>query len=114
MGLAAGIFVAALLLFLFSIWVMLQDTPQRLIDPLAIFSMSVGAFFAGFACTRMTRRSGLAYGLLCGLILSGVVLLAGMIAGIGGVGIHGIFRVVFIMLSSMIGGVMGVNMRRKR
>ena len=113
-GLTAGIVVSALLLFLFSILIMRQDTPQRLIEPLAIASLSVGAFFTGLACTRITRRGGLVYGMLCGLLLSGIVLLAGMIAGVGGVGASGIFRVIFITLCSMIGGVMGANARRRR
>jgi len=114
MGLTAGVLLSALLLFLFSIWITLQDTPQGMIEPLAVFSVSFGAFLAGLVCTRITRRNGIVYGVLCGLLLSGIVLLAGMITGVGGVGIPGIFRVVFIMLCSMIGGVLGVNIRRKR
>ena len=113
-GLAMGMLVSALLFFLFSIWVTFQDTPQSLIEPLAVFSLSAGAFFAGFVCTRTTRRNGLVYGVLCGLVLSAIVLLVGMIVGVGGVGLAGVFRVVFAMLCSMIGGVLGVNVKRRR
>ena len=109
-----GIIVTVVLLFAFSVWITFQDTPQGLVNPLSIFALSAGAFITGLVCTRITRRAGLMYGAVCGLCLSLLVVIAGLVTGSGGVGIPGLFRVVFVMLCTMIGGVLGVNMRKKR
>jgi putative membrane protein (TIGR04086 family) len=113
-SLICGIVVSVILLFVFALWITFNDTPQRIIDPLAIFALSAGAFAAGFVCTRIVRRKGVIYGAVCGLCLSVLVILAGFFTGAGGIGVAGLFRVIFVMLCAMIGGVSGVNVRKKR
>jgi putative membrane protein (TIGR04086 family) len=113
-ALICGIVVTVILLFIFSLWIAFRDTPQGLVNPLSVFALSVGAFAAGLVCTRITRRGGLMYGVVCGACLSALVLIAGLITGAGGIGVAGLFRVIFIMLCAVIGGISGVNMRKKR
>lgn len=111
-GVSIGLIISIILLFLFASFITVRDTPQGLIDPMAIFALSVGAFISGLVCTRIVRNGGLINGLVCGLAISVLVLLTGLIAGSGGIGAAGIFRVIFIVISAMIGGVLGVNIKR--
>ena len=112
-GVAAGLVIAAVLLFLFAILIVLRDVPQALIDPMAIFSLVIGSLVSGIVCTRITRSGGLFYGTFCGGLLSVLVLLIGFFIGSAGIGLPGVFRVLFVMISAMIGGVIGANMRKK-
>ena len=112
-GLAAGLAVVALMLFLFSVLITMRDVPQGIIDPLAVFALMSGALVSGVVCTRITRSGGLLYGALCGAALSALVLLGGFFSGVDGIGLSGVFRVALAVLSAVIGGVVGANMRDK-
>ena len=113
-GVITGILAGVVLLLLFSALVSVKDIPQSMIDPMAIFSLCVGAFVAGFRCSRVVRSRGLVYGAFSGVMFSVVVIFAGMISGAGGIGMPTVFRCVFILLCAMIGGVLGVNVRKRR
>lgn len=111
--LVGAIFCIGILLLL-SLVVSTQNIPQAMISPMAIFAVSVGSFASGFCCARAMRANGLAYGALCGVIMCTVVLFASLIVSDGGFGIPALLKIAFMMLSSMIGGVMGVNTKHKR
>lgn len=109
-----GAVCCALVLLLMSVIVSSQNIPQFAIDPMAIFSICVGGFAAGFCCARIMREGGLAYGALCGVVLTIIVMLAGLAIKDNSFGIPALLKIAFIMLSSMLGGVLGVNTKRRR
>lgn len=108
-GVLAGIIVCMVMLLVFA-WVLsAQNLPQPMIDPMASVSVSLAGLVAGFICTRLTRSNGLLYGLATGGALSIILLIAGLSLSGAGVGIPGLFKVIFILLCSAIGGIIGVN-----
>lgn len=109
-----GVVVCILILLALSALLVVRSIPQSMISPMAIFAISVGGFSAGFCCARITRSRGLALGAVCGTILSLLVLLASFSLKDNAFGVLAILKIVFIMLSSMLGGVMGVNARSRR
>lgn len=113
-SLVTGILVCAVILLLFSLVLSTQNIPQSAIDPMATAAVASGALVAGYVCSRQIRRNGLLCGLVCGVILSFVLLLASLGVSDYGFGIPALFKVVFILLLSMIGGVLGVNRKQKR
>ena len=89
------------------------DSPQMLVTPVSILSVVLGAFFAGFACAKMIRERGFLWGLLCGGILCVILLAANVIVCADGFGVIWLIKVACILLASTIGGMLGVNSRRK-
>jgi len=108
-----GMAACILLMLLMSVLLTTQNIPQSAIEPMALFAISAGAFTAGYLCARAMRSGGLVYGGACGLIITLIVIIAGLSAG-NSLGAPALFRIIFIMLSSMLGGVVGVNTRRRK
>ena len=111
---AIGAAICAGVLVLLSVVLSARSVPQSLISPMATFAISAGALTAGFCCAKLVRRAGLAYGALCGGVFCLVIMLASLGVIDGGFGLTALFKIVFMMLSAMLGGVLGVNTRTRR
>ena len=111
-GIGAAVCVGTLLLL--SLLLSVRSVPQAAINPMAIFAISLGALAAGFSCAKFMRRAGLAYGALCGGVFCLVVMLASFGISDNGFGLTALFKIAFMMLSAMLGGVLGVNTRGSR
>lgn len=109
-----GAAVGIVLLLLLSVVVSAVGVPQSFISPMAIFAISVGGFAAGFICAKKVRERGLLYGAACGAVLSVILMLASFTVSDYGFGLLALIKTMFIMLSSMIGGVVGINQRSRR
>lgn len=109
-----GAVCCALILLLMSVLMSVQSIPQFAVDPMASFALAVGGFVAGLCSARIIRQNGLAYGAVCGAILTVIVLLAGLALPDNGFGIPALLKIAFIMLAAMLGGVMGVNTKKRR
>lgn len=112
-GILAGAVVCALVLLLMAALMTARSIPQFAVDPMAGMALIAGGLVAGFSCARALRENGLTYGALCGALFTVIVLLAGLAIRDNGFGIPALLKIVFIMLSSMLGGVLGVNARRR-
>ena len=111
---AVGAVVCVGVLLLLSVVLSVRNVPQSLVGPMATFAISAGAFAAGFSCAKIVRRAGLAYGALCGGVFCLIIMLASLGVVDGGFGLTALFKIVFMMLSAMLGGVLGVNTRSRR
>lgn len=109
-----GVAVYAAVLLLLSLVLSTRNIPQSMVGPMATFALCVGAFAAGFTCTKILREKGLLWGLACGVVLSFILLVLSIGLDESGLGIPTLFKVVFILLCSMLGGVTGVNTRSRR
>jgi putative membrane protein (TIGR04086 family) len=101
-------------MLLMSLILTVQDIPQRAVGPMSTFAITVGAFAAGFCCTKIQRRQGLAYGAVCGAVLCVISMLASLGYPGGGFGVLSLIKAMFMLLGGMLGGVLGVNTRQKR
>ncbi|WRS28251.1 TIGR04086 family membrane protein [Oscillospiraceae bacterium MB08-C2-2] len=113
-SLCVGIAVCVGLLLLFSVVIATQSIPQSIISPMAVFSVSVGSFAAGFICAKIKKESGLLWGAIVGGILCFVVLFSSFAVSDNGFGLLAVTKVIFILFSAMLGGVLGVNYRPRR
>jgi len=113
-SIAVGVLVCVGVLLLLSFILSVRNVPQSLINPMAVFSISVGALVAGFCCAKIMRRGGLAYGALCGVVFSLVVMLASFGISDNGFGLTAMFKITFMMICAMLGGILGVNTRIRR
>ncbi len=110
----SGAAIATAILLVFSLVMSVRDVPAVLINPLACAAISVGSFFAGFICARLLRQRGMLLGALCGLLLFGLLLFTSLTLTGEAFGWIVLIKLVIVMTSAMIGGVLGVNTRRRR
>lgn len=76
-------------------------------------ALCAGCFGASFAAAKKRQKDGLKTGLMCGVIIFGITLLGGFIF-VRSFSVGGFFtKVLIIMVCSSLGGIIGVNSRRR-
>lgn len=112
-GILFGLITIILLLFTFSIIITKIDLPKPILSVLSTISVGLGAFVASFICGKIMKARGLMIGIICGIFISIFILLIGVTVFHNPISTIGIIKLVVIIVSSLIGGVIGVNIRRK-
>lgn len=108
-----GILITAAVLLLSAVVISSVDFPQSGIAPVAIVAAVLGCFVAGLFCGHATKSAGLLYGLACGSAIYLLTLLCEFSFLGGQIGVLALYKYVICATSAMIGGVLGVNHRRK-
>ncbi len=112
-GVAVGLIGCIGLLMLMALVVQSVDVPRAAILPLAIGAAAIGAFLAGLTAAAIAKQKGLLLGAVCGLVLWLLILLAGVARYTGVSGEGAVLKLAALVLSGGIGGVLGVNLRKR-
>ena len=113
-GVAVGAIVCALTLLLLSVaFSVAKRAPQVLILPLAVCAAGIGAFAAGFTAARLVRRKGYLFGLAEGLLLFAATFVCGIAATDELATALSALKLGLMLLAGMVGGIVGVNRKRK-
>ena len=119
-GSAAGLINAAiaavcgsgavfLLVIVFSFIMTRIDIGDGVLSVLTSAALCIGAYFGGYVAARRRRQSGLLMGLLCGLMMFGVIFAGSyFFAGTAG-GFSGSAKLVMTLVCGAVGGIVGVN-----
>ena len=107
-----GTIVAVGFLLLFAFILTLRDIPLVLINPLAVLAVALGSFTAGFCCAKLIGQKGMWWGCVCGAILFCLLFLTSL-AYSGDIGLMALTKLIIVLACSMIGGVIGVNSRKR-
>ena len=113
-GAVVGALCCTLLLAVMAAIVASQDIPKAAITPMAIVAAAAGAFFGGFAAARIAKEKGLLIGGACGLLLFILVALAGFAFLKAIRGAYILVKLAVMLVLSALGGVIGVNLRKRR
>lgn len=113
-GAVVGALCCTLLLAVMAAIVASQDIPKAAITPMAIVAAAAGAFFGGFAAARIAREKGLLIGGACGLLLFILVALAGFAFLKEIRGAYILVKLAVMLVLAALGGVIGVNLRKRR
>ena len=113
-GAVVGALCCTLLLAVMAAIVASQDIPKAAITPMAIVAAAAGAFFGGFAAARIAKEKGLLMGGACGLLLFILVALAGFAFLKEIRGAYILVKLAVMLVLSALGGVIGVNLRKRR
>ena len=113
-GAVVGALCCTLLLAVMAAIVASQDIPKAAITPMAIVAAAAGAFFGGFAAARIAKEKGLLIGGACGLLLFILVALAGFAFLKEIRGAYILVKLAVMLVLSAFGGVIGVNLRKRR
>ena len=112
-GVAVGLIGCVGCLMLAALLVQTVDVPRAAILPLAITAAAIGAFLAGLTAAVVAGQRGLLLGAVCGLLMWLLILLAGVARYTGVSGGSALIKLAALVLAGGIGGVLGVNMRKR-
>ncbi|MDD2363056.1 MAG: TIGR04086 family membrane protein [Oscillospiraceae bacterium] len=113
-GTAFGILCCLVVLLLFALLMAACDIPQAAVTPMAVIAAAVGAFFGGFICAKAAGSRGLIYGAACGGLMYLLILIAGFSLLSDVRGWYALIKLLVVVTSAAIGGVYGVNFRRRK
>lgn len=108
-----GVLLCFVLMLLFSIVMSFNNVPQSLYFPMTILASCVGGFAAGYSAARCFMERGLLWGLLCGGILFVLLVISDAVVSHEGLGLISFVKLAMILIVSAIGGLIGVNRKKK-
>ena len=111
-GLCVGVLCGTLLLLISALLIRSVDIPIGAATPLAVTAAAGGAFAGGWTAARIAGCRGLVWGVLCGGLLTLILLLAGLVRA-GGIdpGFAAV-KTAVLTLSGGLGGILGVGKTR--
>lgn len=112
-GVAVGIVVCTLLLMLMAAVIQRVDVPAGAALPLAVGAAAAGAFLAGLTAALVAGQRGLLMGAVSGLLLYLPMLVAGLARYSSVDGAASLLKLAVLAVAGAVGGVLGVNRRRR-
>ena len=112
-GTASGVVSCIVLLFSFASVMVLRDIPQTIVAVFSVVAVALGSLIGAFVAAKMMKQNGMLIGICCGLILYGIIILANLSIGSVSMGMPALLKLALIAIASAIGGVMGVNSKKK-
>ncbi len=110
LGCITGVFINLILLslcsFLFS---KNGNFPLAIVGPITVCIMVTGAFAGGYICAKISKKDGMIYGLSCGFIIFTVIFFSEIILIGQSISTMVLVKLFSILLSSAVGGIIGVN-----
>lgn len=113
-GFAIEIAVTLLAMLFFALIMYFSGATGKYAAVFATVSVAIGSFLASFWTARKNETKGWRTGLIIGLLTFILVTLISLVINDSGVSVNTLFHFIIIMLSSFIGGVMGVNKQKHK
>ncbi len=115
LGSVVGSVVCAVFLVLFAfLFVAVKSVPQSIVQIVAIICASLGAFVAGYISIRIYKSKGLIYGAASGLLLFIILTIIAFIVSRDKFTYITAIRLLVMLFSGALGGVLGVNQKRRK
>lgn len=113
-GLGFGLAVSLIFLVLFSVIISSASVSQSTITVMSFISMILGSFVGGFKTARLLKQNGLVMGIITGVCLFLVMLVLSLFFVREQISILILVKGFVVLLCSGLGGILGVNYRRRR
>lgn len=113
-GAGIGILSIIIILTLLAFFMTVRDVPHIMVEPLAATAAAAGGMIGGLTASRLLGEKGLVTGLLAGVAIFIPIVVFSFLAGCFKVGASISLKLATILLAAAVGGVMGVNTRKKR
>lgn len=112
-GLLFGVGACMLLLVLMSVLITFRDIPQPAITLIATLTFVIGGFVSGFVSASFAREKGMLIGICCGICLFLILTIASLAFDDAGFGVAAVSKLAAVLFAAALGGVIGVNRRKK-
>jgi len=106
------VITSVLLLFMASI-ITVQNIPHKVFPVLTVVAVSISAFLSSFILAKLTKENGLVNGIILGVVLSLIIYIVGLLLNGTHVSEIMYIKTIAITLLSSLGGVIGVNLKKK-
>lgn len=113
-GLIIEVTVTALFVLLFAFIMYVSENFYQYASVFATISISVGTFFGSMYIARKIGNKGYLIGAITGGGTFLLVTLISLILDSNGITYNTVFHFIIIMLSALIGGIIGVNRKNNR
>lgn len=113
-GFLLEVLVTALAVTLFAFVMFLLEVGHGYASVFATVSVALGGFTASFYCALKKGSRGYLTGIAVGGITFSVITLISMLVNSGEMTLNTLFRFIIIVLSAVIGGIVGVNKSQSR
>lgn len=110
---AMGVVLTFLILCAFAALMSVRDLPHSAVVPMSILAVSAGTILSGYCCACILREKGLLWGLGCGTVIFLMAFFCELMLLGQPIGILALYKYIIYAASGMIGGVLGVNKKRK-
>ncbi len=109
-----SIAVTFVMIIISSIILLKININDTVLNVLNLISFSIGSFAGGFTISKFFKEKGLIYGLINGFALFVVSFVISIAINFSAPSLFSLVKLIVILLSSLIGGITGVNTRKKR
>ena len=113
LGGVIGLVVTLVSMLTFAAVLLFFDVNRAFAVPFATISVAVGSFFASKINAKKIGDKGYLVGSIIGIIVFILITIVSLIFG-NGLTLNTLFHFVIIILSSVAGGISGVNVRQKK
>lgn len=108
-SLLIGIVASVVMLLLFALIVFAADLPETVASPFSALCIGIGSAVSGFISSQKIKSGGLINGFICGMAFYALIFLLSLFISENGFSLLSLYRAVIVIISAMIGGVVGVN-----
>ena len=113
-GACAGAIACLLMLLVMAAGMAAQNIPKAAVTPMAMVAAAFGSFIAGIVSAKISGERGLLYGAGAALLLYVVVIIAGFAVLQDVRGATMLIKLAVMVGSGAVGGIIGVNFKRRR
>lgn len=113
LGALLGVLSALASMMIFAAALLLLDIDRAYAAPFATLSLAIGSFFASRKTSKIIGDKGYITGLIVGLTVFVMITLLSLVMG-NGFSINTLFHFIIVTLSSLVGGIMGVNVKKRK
>lgn len=111
-GVGLSFVICFALLALFAVILSKSDFGEPTLTALSFSAQTLGAIVGGFAAAKINKKNGLIMGAANGGIVFALLTVLSLILG-ASLSIMTVIRLIMLVLGSTLGGIMGVNIRKK-
>jgi len=108
-----GVAVTIAVMLIFSLVLLFSNLDRAYAAPFATISISAGTFFASRYAAKKIGDHGYLIGLVVGVVTFVIITVISLIVG-NKFSMHTLFHFVIILLSSFVGGILGVNIKKSK
>ena len=112
-GFAVSVAICFIFMLIFALFLSKRDSNETLALVLSFISQTLGALAGGFVSAKLNRQNGLIVGLANGGILFLVYTILSMVISGASLTLLTLIRLLLLEISSMLGGILGVNINKK-
>ncbi len=113
-GAILGVATTILTMFIFATLLLVANLDRSYSAPFATISVSTGCFIASLYTAKKSGSKGYMIGLVIGVTVFVIITLLSLIIGENGLSLNTLFHFIIILLSSLVGGVLGVNSKKSK